>query len=72
MFSMRLHAARRDVHAAQGWLATIRSFGPKGWSRLADWSERYPTYEEALEAAELAFAQAEERLAAELIAELVE
>ncbi len=65
---MRLHEARRDVFSARSWLDLVRFVGKTGWSELAYWYEAYPTYDEAKEVAEVAVEQAEERLAAELLA----
>ena len=70
MFTMRLHDARQDVFRAQSWRDVVRSVGNRGWSGFAEWSSAYPTYDEAVEAAEVALEQAEERLAAELEAEM--
>ncbi len=70
MSSMQLHEAQRAVHAAQSWRDLLRFVGRRGWSGLAYWHSVYPTFEEALEAADIALEQAEERLAAELMARL--
>jgi hypothetical protein len=64
---MCLHDAWRDVTVARRSLTEVRSAGRRAW--LVEHTSRdsaYPTYVEALEAAELAVDQAEERLAAEL------
>jgi hypothetical protein len=64
--------ARREVAAARTWLTQLRFVGTRGWSEIASWYSVYPTYDEAVEAAELAVEQAEERLVAELSSNAVE
>jgi hypothetical protein len=61
---MCLHDARRDVTVARSLLTEVRSAGRRAWLEHTSQDSAYPTYVEALEAAEPAVEQAEERLAA--------
>jgi hypothetical protein len=67
MFSMGRHVARREVAEAWSWVDKVRFVGRNGWPEVAEWYNAQATYEETLEAAEVAFEQAEERLATELM-----
>jgi hypothetical protein len=69
---MCLLDARRELAVARSWLSEVRLAGKNGWSEIAFWYSAYSTYGEAVEAAELAVEQAEERLAAELLSNAVE
>jgi hypothetical protein len=63
---MGMNGVRREVAKARSRVEKLRFVGKGGWSEVVYSYDADATYEEALEAAEVALAQAEELLAAEL------